>query len=151
MRMWVPKAKQKDALEHLQAQRARQHANQHAVRALIHVPSLELRRQRTQLTYFTKVLSMDLDRLVRNIAFTPSSKKAKQVLAGKAAYTHWLDRTKSLLKSIPELKEPYAMLRRCLGRNGGVLPSGLDVTLPGQDGALWYDSSSGGPRIPKTG
>ena len=82
---------------------------------------------------------MDLERLARKVIFTPSSKKARQGLAGKAAYTHWLDRTRSLLKSIPELREPSAMLRHCLARNGGVLPVGLDATLPGLNGDLWYD------------
>ncbi len=31
------------------------------------------------------------------------------------------------------------MIRSCLARNGGVVPVGLDDTLPGYDGNLWYD------------
>ncbi len=39
----------------------------------------------------------------------------------------------------PELRAPYAMIRNCLARNGGILPVGLNGAVPGFNGNLWYD------------
>ena len=142
--VWTPNAQEKKQLEAVQTNagvkifKLNMKTNGFAVRALMQVQSLELRRLRTALKYYAKLLSMDMDRTVRRIVFTPTVKKARQGLGGKVAYTHWIPRVKALLKD-PELKKPLLRLRQCLLRNGGVLPIGLDATLPWDDGSLWYD------------
>ena len=105
---------------------------------MMYVTSLELRRTRATLKYYVKLLSMPLDRLVRNVVYTPRPRKACRGLGGKKAYTHWLPRTRRLLE-IPELKEAVERIKQCLVRNGGVLPLGFDSTLPRDDGSLWYE------------
>ena len=103
----------------------------------IRATSLELRRKRAILKYYVKLLSMPLDRTTRTVAFTPRPKKARRGLGGKEAYSHWFPRTKKMLKA-PELRDPLQRIKQCLRRNGGILPTGLDGTLPNMDGYLWY-------------
>ena len=142
--VWTPTAREKLQLEAIQTNagvkifKLNKKTSGFAVRALMQVQSLELRRWRTTLKYYAKLLSMDLDRTVRRIVFTPKAKTARQGLGGKTAYTHWIPRVKALLKD-PELEKPLLRVRQCLMRNGGVLPLGLDATLPWSDGSLWYD------------
>ena len=87
--LWIPNAQEKKQLKAVQTNagvkifKLNMKTNGFAVRALMQVQSLKLRRLRTTLKYYAKLLSMDMDRTVRRIVFTPKAKKARQGLRGR--------------------------------------------------------------------
>ena len=103
--VWTPTAAEQKQLESVQTQtgvkifKLNEKTNGFAVRAMMHVTSLELRRTRATLKYYVKLLSMPLDRLVRNVVYTPRLHEARRGLEGKEAYTHWIPRTRRLLEN----------------------------------------------------
>ena len=111
--------------------------NRHAVRALMNVPSLELRRHQASLKYFGKTKTMDLDRITRHVVELPEDQATGR---GKGRNHQWLVRIMKEVESEDQLWSAYTRIKQSLRRNGNVLPTGFDPTLPDLDnsGKLWY-------------
>ena len=132
--VWEPTLAEAKKLESAQTQAGNlmfstnSKTNGHAVRALLHVPSLALRRVRAKLTYLIKVKQMHGERLARRIA-------------GGASCTGfvWSDEILGIIHDDPDLQRAFIRVDQCMQRNGNVLPEGLDPTLPDADGNPWYD------------
>ena len=136
--VWHANAVQAKALESVQTRagvrifKLNQHTNSLAVRALMGVPSLHLRRWRSRLKYLIKLWTMQgTDRLVRQVVETPPGRATK----GQSKKLHWKTRVtkkvKELMKDDVALAAAYERVRESKKRNMGVLPLGLDHYVPG--------------------
>ena len=143
--IWVANSKQAARLESIQLQagiqafKLNRKCNAHAVRALMHVPTLHLRRERARLKYLVKIKTMDPNSIVRSVAEEPEEKAVK----GRARQYHWMTRTLKTLNGDTTLRTAYRLIEQSLLRNSNALPVGLDPTLPHEDnaGRLWYNPS----------
>ena len=140
--VWKANSKQETRIESIQIQagvkalKLNSKCNVHAVRALMHVPTLKNRRQRARLKYLVKTKTMDPSRHVRHVVELPEGK----AICGQGANHHWMHRIMAIMKDEPDLERAYKRMKQSLQRNGNVLPTGLDPTLPSLDnsGDLWY-------------
>jgi hypothetical protein len=98
-------------------------ANAHAVRSLMHVPSLGLRRTRSKLIYLVKLKCMEDDRLVRRLAGGVAGSKLR-----------WSKKILAVIEDDKELRKAYERIQQSAVRNGNVLPQGPDLTLHDQEG-----------------
>jgi exonuclease III len=100
------------------------HTNAHAVRALLQVQPLELRRKVARLKYAGKLLTMGKERWARAFAALPAGKAVK----GQGRVKQWSERIQADLQSDKVLRDGYGKLSRAAEMNHGVLPKGKDPT-----------------------
>ena len=141
--VWTPTMKQADSMERVQHTagvkifKLNAKTSRLAVRSLLGVTSLALRRTRAQLCYYTKLLTLDPDsRLVRFI-----TESALGAGTRGQERRHWKKRIAATLTAAqadPALSSEHTLLRQSLHRNANILPRGLDATLPDTNGYPWY-------------
>ena len=132
--VWEPTAEEAKKMESAQVQAGNlmfatnSRTNAHAVRALMRVPSLALRRSRAKLVYVVKIKRMHGERLVRRIAG-----------GGAVRQLQWSNEIQQIIAGDAGLRRAAERVNQCMQRNGNVLPEGLDPTLPDTDGKPCYD------------
>lgn len=124
--VWYTSETQTDTLEAIQHTactwllRTNQKASRVALRAILGLPSLAIRRDMLRLFYLTTIFSKSELTLVRHCFEIPPDTNSK--VAGKSQQ-HWYTIFNKLRQSSPTLKAAYSTLLACLRENDGVLTS----------------------------
>ena len=139
--VWTPNANQDRKMESLQTQagvricRLNEKTSRHAVRALMHVPRIGLRRLQARLKYFAKLKTMVPERITRYVVEYPEE---RAVGTGNGRQHQWKHRVWAAIQDDEDLWRAWTRVRQSLQRNGNVLPDGLDLTWPDLDGKHRY-------------
>jgi hypothetical protein len=133
--VWKANADQAARLESVQVQAAckifklNAKTKTHAARALLRVPSLEVRRRVSRLKYFVKAKSMERGRLVRELLRL----KQGPAVRGEGLNHQWRHRIAKLLNDDEGLGAAYDKVHASATRNHDVVPRGVDPTVADYD------------------
>ena len=128
--VWKANAEQAARLESVQVQAAatifklNRKTKAHAARAMLRVPSLQVRREVSRLKYFVKVKTMERGRLVREILRLEQGR----AVPGQGQNHQWRHRIGQMIDNDEKLGDAFAKVQNAGDRNQGVVPRGVDPT-----------------------